>query len=571
MRNFITSTFGLALIGAVAVWASLPPLGFWPLAWIGPAVWVYLARRQSLEGRRPYLMLWLVGFIFWTAEFYFLVLPHWATSFGLLALSFYQAFYLPVLVGLMRVAVHRLRISVIVAAPVVLVGLELARAHLITGITMSNLGHSQYRWIELIQVSDLAGAYAVSFVVMLVAASLARVVPCGDKRWTVWPVVPAAAVMLATLVYGHLRVFPAGELDTRPIVANVALIQGSIDSEFKHDPEKQQEILRQYIELSKEAVYKYGSDGKSGGLDLIVWPETMFRGGLFTYADNASVPPDWRGLEDQFKEQRLEQSATLSRKPISDLAQQLGVPMILGIETTNYLGANATENSDGARAVHYDLECFNSAVLVSRSGEIQGRYDKMHRVIFGEYVPFADSFPWLQRLTPLPISINAGREPKSFEVAGLRFSPNICYENVLPHVIRRQVNSDDSVDVLVNLTNDGWYKGSSELDLHLICGVFRAVECRRPFMIAANTGFSASIDGDGRILAQGPRRDKQVVLAQLRRDGRSSWYLAHGDWPAGVCLIGCLVLALVGIRDRIARRRVTATPPSGAVSSKSSP
>ncbi len=557
MRNFSTSTFGLALIGAVAVWASLPPLGFWPLAWIGPACWAYLARRQSLEGRRPYLALWWVGFIYWTAEFYFLVLPHWATGFGLLALSFYQAFYLPVFIGLTRVAVHRLRVSLILACPVVLVGLELARAHLITGITMANLGHSQYRCIELIQVSDLGGAYAVSFVVMFVAATLARAVPCDNKSWTAVPLLAAAAILVATLVYGHLRVFPQGDLDSRPVAARVALIQGSVDSELKHDPKKQREIQRQYVELSEKAVYKYGSHGQSGGLDLIVWPETMFRGGLFTYAPSATAPPDWRGLEDRFQA-RLELSAVASREPISELAQKLGVPMIVGIDVSNYIGggeADGDVGGDGGDTVHYDFERFNSAVLVSASGEILGQYNKMHRVIFGEYVPFADRFAWLHRLTPLPTSLTAGAQPESFPVAGLRFSPNICYENVLPHVIRRQVNAAGHIDVLVNLTNDGWFWGSSELDLHLICGVFRAVECRKPFIIAANTGFSASIDGDGRILQRGPRRHKQVVLARVRRDGRWSWYLAHGDWPAGICLAGCMVLATIGIGDRVARRR----------------
>jgi len=90
--------------------------------------------------------------------------------------------------------------------------------------------------------------------------------------------------------------------------------------------------------------------------------------------------------------------------------------------------------------------------------------------------------------------------------------------------------------VLASLTNDGWFWGSSELDMHLICGVFRAVECRKPLVIAANTGFSAWIDGDGRIRAQGPRRETGTVLATVGRDPRKSWYLEHGDWPAGVCL-----------------------------------
>ena len=117
-------------------------------------------------------------------------------------------------------------------------------------------------------------------------------------------------------------------------------------------------------------------------------------------------------------------------------------------------------------------------------------------------------------------------------------------------MIRSQVRSlqEQGIepDVLVNLTNDGWFWGSSELDMHLVCGVFRAVECRKPMLIAANTGFSAWIDADGRIQAQGPRRDADVLLATVAADRRQSWYLRHGDWPAGVCLGACAVFALRG-------------------------
>ena len=146
------------------------------------------------------------------------------------------------------------------------------------------------------------------------------------------------------------------------------------------------------------------------------------------------------------------------------------------------------------------------------------------------------------------------------DVRGVRLAPNICYETVLPHVIRCQVldlrAAGREPDVLVNLTNDGWFRGSSELDLHLICGVFRAVECRKPFLVAANTGFSAWIDADGRILQRGPRHDTGTILAEVAADPRDSWYLRHGDWPAGVCLAASVIFAAVGLWDRVRRRGV---------------
>ena len=140
-----------------------------------------------------------------------------------------------------------------------------------------------------------------------------------------------------------------------------------------------------------------------------------------------------------------------------------------------------------------------------------------------------------------------------------RIAPNICYETVLSRVVRRQVNAltaeGREPDILINLTNDGWFWGSSELDLHLACGVFRAVECRKPLLIAANTGFSAWIDGDGRIEAQGPRRAEEVIVAQPRLDRRRSWYLDHGDWFAGACLAVTIAVAAAGCAGRVCRAR----------------
>ena len=102
LKTFYHSTFGHAAIGAFLLWAALPLLEIWPLAWIAPVWWVLLIRREKLDGKRPYRTLWLVGFLFWLAELYWLTLPHWSTSFGWLALSFYFAFYLPIFIGLSR-------------------------------------------------------------------------------------------------------------------------------------------------------------------------------------------------------------------------------------------------------------------------------------------------------------------------------------------------------------------------------------------------------------------------------------------------------------------------------------
>ncbi|HEV3003829.1 MAG TPA: apolipoprotein N-acyltransferase, partial [Pirellulales bacterium] len=447
-----------------------------------------------------------------------------ASWIGWLALSSYLGCYLPAFVGLARIAVHRLRCPVTVAAPVIWTGLELAQAHVLTGYSLP-LGNTQYRWISLIQISDLTGAYGVSFVLMLAAACLARTWPCGPRGWSAWPLAPLAAVVASVLAYGHWRL---GTADSRP-GPKVALIQGSVDSELRYDPDKQDVIARQYMALSRVASQAHSD------LDLIIWPETMYVDALHTCGDDVRPPPEWPGTAEQFKAELAK-----DRSRIGDTALWLGAPLLLGIDTVHY-GRDSVER-------------FNSALYVDRHGHLGPRYDKMHLVMFGEYVPLAKQFPWLYKLTPLGGGLDAGTSLPIFRAGNAKLAANICYESALAHVVRDQVDrlrrKGDEPDVLVNLTNDGWFRGSSALDLHLIFGVFRAVECRKPLVIAANSGFSASIDANGYIVKRGPRRDTAVLVANVLLDGRGSLYVRYGDVFAGACLLGAVGCAVIGVRGR---------------------
>ncbi len=546
-------------LGAALLWAAFPPVDFRPLAFVAPVPWVLMVRQRELAGRRTYGHLWLAGLLFWLAALHWVRLSHPAAWLGWIALAAYFACYLPLFVGLSRVAVHRLSVPVVLAAPVVWTGLELLRAHFLTGMSMASLGHTQYRFLTLIQLSDLGGAYAVSLVVMLVAASLARAIPWDERPWAWWAPVVAAGVVGAALGYGAWRMEQAKTPSAaRPAGARIALIQGNIPTTVKFDEKERQRVLRHYLELTARARRRFGR------LDLIVWPETMYRYPLIIVEPGSRVP-DWLQSTLEKSNLSLPELAQNSRLGLQALGRRMGVPWLVGIDAWHFEGD--------------ECRFYNSAVLVTPDGEIQARYDKMHLVVFGEYVPLADYLPVLKSLTPIDFQCTPGRSPVAFEVDSLRLAPNICYETVLAHVIRGQVlalrQAGQEPDVLVNLTNDGWFWGSSELDMHLACGVFRAVECRKPLLVAANTGFSAHIDGDGRILAQGPRAEPQVLLAEVRADGRRSWYLDHGDWLAGVCLAACAVFGAVGlwpwVRARVAQLAHTAHLDRGPSGGPSSP
>ena len=168
--------------------------------------------------------------------------------------------------------------------------------------------------------------------------------------------------------------------------------------------------------------------------------------------------------------------------------------------------------------------------------------------MFGEYVPLSDWFPIIKKISPIGGGINAGTEPVSLRIKEINLSPNICFESTVPHFIRNQVNTlakqNKEPDILINLTNDGWFFGTSCLDLHLACNVFRAVEMRKTHLVCANTGLSAEIDSCGRLLQTGNRRQSSAIRSLVRPIEQTSLYRSIGDVIPMMMLIIATVLFL---------------------------
>ncbi|MCY2992589.1 MAG: apolipoprotein N-acyltransferase [Planctomycetota bacterium] len=602
-RARVGHAFWWALASGTLLWTAFPPLDWWPLAWVAPLGWLHLIRLPRLPGRRPYVGIWLASFLHWLALLQGVRLAHPALYLGWLALAAYVAVYPLVFVALTRVAVHRLRISILLSAPAIWTGLELVRGHALTGFSIALLGHTQIAWTTLLQIADLCGAYGVSFVVMGGAAclirlwnpevgqrtesesypapTLARRVSEGirgvprwrvgrmwlalakpedsqepadradavddHRRWTLWPLWPLAAGLAAVLSYGVYRQREADSAASREPAVRVALIQASFDTVFEANPRRAFETFFRYRQLSLDALERYGH------LDLIVWPESTFSGSGSDVVITGEPKPspdvplsaeEIREYAAQFQD-RTRQTLRILNSPQDGVRSPAKVHLLVGGDTLDF-GAGEPQR-------------FNSALLLDPTGEVADRYFKMHLVMFGEYIPFGRAFPWLYRLTPMPFGLTAGERPQVFQVAGIRISPSICFESTVPHLIRRQVAAleaaDEGPEILINVTNDGWFWGSGILDLHLACAVFRAVENRRPMLVAANTGLSAHIDSNGTVLARGPRQAEQVILAEVHPGWRASWYQRVGDVPAGLCLAFGVFVAIVGLARRPLRSK----------------
>ncbi len=552
----------LALGGAAAMFLVQPPADLWMLAWLAPLPWLRIVQSPDMPGRRPWLVLWVAGFVHWLATIHWLRLPHPATAIGWILLSGYLAGYVPLFVWIARRLGHHWRWPLVAAAPVAWMACEHLRGTFLGGFTFAGLGHTQWRCTELIQCADLAGAGGVSGVVMAAAAGIAAVTSSrrvASRRALLVEAACAVAVVTAAFLYGTWRVGTAPPSRGEPL--DVLLVQGSIDTELKHDPDAAVDVARHYDEITMAGL----AADATRRPDLVVWPETMWRVGLVEIdggvtfpaaeidaalgpAAADSAPPAERQAQyrDLLERQRLD--------ALVPFARRYDTTWLVGLDRQRLLSADPPR-----------WESFNSALFLDAAGGVVACYDKMHPVMFGEYVPLADRFPVLYRLTPLPGGLTAGRSPVAVEIAGRQVAPTICYETALPAAVRSLVleleRERRRPDVLVNLTNDGWFWGSSELDMHLVAAIFRAVEVRTPIVIAANTGFSAAIDGCGRLRARGPRRAAEPLRAAVWPDGRRSPWLAAGSVAPGACVaVAAAVLLEALVRGPWTRGR---TPPPG--------
>ncbi|MDX1961679.1 MAG: apolipoprotein N-acyltransferase [Pirellulales bacterium] len=602
-QEVLHGTLFSAMLGSVLLALSFPPIDLWPLAWVATLPWLRLIALPRLPGWRPYLSLYLAGMVHWLLVLHWLRLPHWMTAIAGVLLCAYLAVYLPLLVAISRVAVHRWRWSLPLAAPLVWMGLEFARQWFLSGFSMACLAHTQHRWLTLIQVAELGGTTLVSGVVLLPAAWLASALwherIC--RRQMIGEGVIGGGVLAAVLIYGHFAL----RQSLQPVMT-AALIQGNYDTTFDPDTDKTTPVMREYGDLTQAVglAVRRQSDPKVfippelaahvtrveqqlsmlpqpvRQLDLLVWPESIYRYPLSSFAEDFLPPPELKMPPAEFADKVARQlqdflwsrTVFLPRVSQGEVAPQATIgSFLIGAERVHFLKSTLEELANNKPR----FERYNSAALFAGMPAPSGNstsldfYDKRHLVLCGEYMPLGYYFPWIYELTPVGRGLNPGIAARSLPVpvAGpvtgispqiapppaasppVRISPSICYENVLPQVIRRQMlelhAAGETPDVLVNLSNDGWFFGSSELDLHLVCGVFRAVETRRPMLIAANTGFSAAIDPLGRITAQGKRHapDILIVRAQIFADPPRDWlsfYVRYGELAGmlglGLCL-----------------------------------
>lgn len=491
-----------AILSGLLLTCSFPSICIDWIVWF--AIVPLLIASNNLSSKKCFYLGLTTGLAHYLTLIYWLIytfrtygnLPIYLCVVILLLLSVYLSFY----IALFAVALSKLRrnsLIYFIMIPVLWVALEYVRSFFLTGFPWELIGHSQFENLTIIQISDIFGVYGVSFLIVLSNATLFSIFTYLAKENSVSKTVIITVASAFALIfgmawfYGVWRIQSIDDLIAKQPCKRIAIIQGNIDQSQKWNPDLQVKTMQKYINLSF-TVKKFKPD-------IIVWPETA-ASFYFLYDMKLSA---------------------MIIKAVNEANSDflIGAPFFI---------------SKGKI-----LEYYNSAYLINHDGNILGKYDKVHLVPFGEYVPFKKWLPFLGKMTQCADDFQSGDKGVVIDWNNYKIGAQICYEIIFPNLSRQMV--DNGAELLINITNDAWFGNTSAPYQHFSMAVFRAIENKRSLVRSANTGISGFINPIGRIIEQTPIFQQAAITNSMPMLRTKTIYTRFGDVFAMLCLAAALV------------------------------
>ena len=493
-----------ALLSGIMLFLSFPKFGLGFISWIA-FVPLFISLRGVTSLRRALFLGWIagltacIGIIYWIT--YVVVnygnLPMVLGVSIMLLLACYLSSYIALFAS--GLVYFRGKVSWALVAPFLWICLEYAKSHLFTGFPWENLGYSQFNNLFFIQIADIAGVYGLSFLILLLNVAFYKIIAERSKKSFALALI-VFMVWSGVYAYGVMRINQIDEALQGAPKLEVSLIQGNIDQSIKWNEKFQKETLNIYEELSLRHSMADGG--------LIIWPET-------------AVPFNFQDKND------------LQRR-VSELP----------IKTNSWFLFGSVSYADGGKSIDY----FNSAYMLSPRGDIADKYDKVHLVPYGEYIPLRSLFPFISRLAAGIGDFAEGKGFYPLDMGGRKIGVLICYEGILPEAARMYKNT--AAELLVNITNDAWFGKTSAPYQHLSMSIFRAVETRLYMVRAANTGISAIVDPTGKIIAKTEIFTKDEIHGNIKFIAVPTIYARYGDVLVWAGFIVLAVLFLWRLKGR---------------------
>jgi len=498
----------LAVLSGLLLGFSFPKFGLGVLAWVALAP-LLIALGRSGGGWAAVRLGYLMGgvaamvIVYWTAlvviQYGGLPLPVGIAAMTLLCLAL--AVFPSLFAWMVGTWTRAFGPRAVLAAPLAWVAVELMRTRTALHFPWCLLGYSQVDDLPIIQVARFTAVYGVSALVCAVSAAFAYAVLEPDARRRRAAGWATAAVVLLAWGYGMWRL-----RQPDPVTGSlrVGLVQASVLQGDKWDPDKAFENVDLHVQLTRRAAAE--------GAQLVVWPESA----VPFYFDYA--PPVAAELRD--------------------LARTLNVALLFGNDDREY-GAPERRVWVGAK-------------MLDPAGRLVYRYHKVRLVPFGEYVPLQPVLTlggrYAAKLVKQVADFTPGDGFPVGELNGHRLGAFICYEAIFPETVREFAKG--GAELLVNVTNDGWYGRTSAPYQHLDMARFRAVENGKYLVRAANTGITAVVDTHGRLLARTRLFERTTLVREVPLVGGTTFYARHGDVFAWACVAATVALLVLSLRRR---------------------
>lgn len=526
------SNLSLAIFSGVLLVFAFPEWNLWSLGWVGTAPLIMAVVRERRFWRSLFLGS-VAGTVFYAGSSQWVMhsmhnyggIPMWLCFIILTVFSATLGVFTGLFGAVLAVTVKRFGGWAMLTAPIMWAASEWARLE-VSGVGWNALGYSQAFQPAVVQAARWGGVYLVSAVMVAAGTALVFAVVYLEHRRGI--VVLTAAGIIATVVvlYGEsLR--PASD---EPGSVYVAAIQPNIPIDGPwDDPNFIEQMIARLTSLSERAIQDFRTelssspngkkteadttatalDRDGAGFGMVIWPESPMG---FQY--------------DRDEALRLRLAGFTRRNNVALLINSWGYPDSL--------------RGDQPREAQY-----NSAVLISPSGEKAAQYDKMALVPFGEFVPARGWIPFMDRIPALVADIVPGSELKLIDAAGARIGTSICFEVTRPDLARRM--RLEGATVLVQISNELWFGASSEPRQMLAEAVFRAVENGVDLVRVTNSGLSARISSYGIVSGETPLLESATRVWKVKsideaREGAMTFYTRRGDVFAIACAIVSLLL-----------------------------
>ncbi|QDO97230.1 apolipoprotein N-acyltransferase [Ferrovibrio terrae] len=504
--------YAAALLLGVLLAAAQAPLSLWPLAFLAFILLLHLddGGRDMAARRRSFFTLFTFCYGYFVAGHYWIGISFFVDAAKYALLLPLPMLGLPIVLAVFPATGAWLawliarghRLAYMLLMPFGWLVGEWLRGHVGTGFSWNLIGYVWGDWPAAMQLAGYMGAQGLGLLTMLAASGLAIALVPGRRIALMLPALLALAMGLASLR------MPA-DIAMLPDV-HLRLVQPSIEQTLKWQDDLRQQHLQQHVALSLQSP----KTNPEKPLTHVIWPETAI----------PYLLDEEPGLRDA-------------------LAQRLapGTVLITGAPRREQLSANPR-----------DIAVYNSVFALGSDAQIAARYDKVHLVPFGEYLPFRSLLKplGLDAVAAGAVDFSAGRDATPIAIPGLPFARVlICYEAIFPDESMQQFDDGKpAAGLLLNLTNDAWFGRSSGPYQHFAAARFRAVEQGLPLVRAANNGISAIVDPYGRVTVRLGLDEVGVVDGGLpAATAERPPYARIGDAPLLAFAIVILVAAFVAL------------------------